>query len=83
MYLCNYCKEEFENPIEVPIMSGEYWGTSFTQYGNGCPCCKSGEIFEIKNHCDICNCSIVEGDTYYESENGGIFCENCIIKKEA
>lgn len=82
MYQCYDCGAEFETPEKYPDFCGEYWGTSFTRYYEGCPYCKSGDIPEIKHRCDCCNRNILEGDICYETINGFRFCEECITKKE-
>lgn len=83
MYRCLDCEKEFEEPDEYPGMSGEYWGKPFQEYYQGCPYCKSDNIAEIKYTCDCCSCNIAEGDECYETKDGCIYCEDCIIKKEA
>ena len=83
MYLCNDCQEEFERPVHRPVMSGEYWGAPFTEYGDTCPYCKSDNISLIVNRCDICDKAICLGDTCYEIADGTLACENCVTKREA
>ena len=83
MYWCADCEKEFEDPVRRAVMSGEFWGAPFTEYGDTCPYCKSEYIYEIEHTCDSCGCNIVHGDTYYELEDGSTFCENCITKREA
>lgn len=83
MYWCADCEKEFEDPVRRAVISGEFWGASFTEYGDTCPYCKSENISEIKDYCHICDCEICEGDIYYEIADGTIACENCITKKEA
>lgn len=83
MYRCNECDKEFEEPVKRAVLSGEFWGAPFTEYGDTCPYCKSEYISEIKYYCDCCNYKIAEGETYYETNDSSIFCEDCITKKEA
>ena len=83
MYKCFNCGKELEYTVRLPVMSGEFWGAPFTEYDNCCPYCKSNDISEIKYRCDCCHFIICEGDIYYEAEDGSIFCEECITKKEA
>ena len=83
MYRCNECDKEFEDTKRYAGDSGEYWGAPCTQYYEGCPYCRSEYISEIKYTCDCCNYKIAEGETYYETNDGSIFCEDCISKKEA
>lgn len=83
MYLCNDCDQKFERTERCGRESGEFWGVPFTEYYDGCPCCKSENISEIKDYCHICDCEICEGDIYYEIADGTIACENCVNKKEA
>lgn len=83
MYWCADCEKEFEKPVKRAVLSGEFWGAPFTEYGDTCPYCKSEYIYEITHRCDCCNCNIVKGDTYYELKDGSTFCEDCITQKEA
>jgi len=83
VYWCYNCETEFEEPVKLPVGRGEYWGAAFIEYGDCCPHCKSGDIAYVMYKCDCCKSCICELETYFETDDGQKFCENCITKKEA
>lgn len=83
MYWCADCEKEFEKPVKRAVLSGEFWGAPFTEYGDTCPYCKSDNISLIVNYCHICDKAICLGDTCYEIADGTLACENCVTKREA
>lgn len=83
IHKCFNCGKEFETPLRLPAAESEFWGKPATEYSDCCPYCKLDDISEIKFRCDYCNFAICEGDTYYELEDGSVFCDSCITKKEA
>lgn len=82
MYRCSECDKEFEHPVKLAVLDGEYCGAPFVEYRGTCPYCKSMYISEIVYRCDCCNIGLVDGDIYYKTEDGLRFCEECITRRE-
>ena len=74
MYQCAYCGRVFEEPVEVVINRFREFDYLNEERGNGCPSCKSSDIYEVEQ-CYFCG-------EYYDKldlhDNDEVkFCNNC------